>query len=190
MKKVYLVHGWEGSPGELYSWLASELKNRGFEVEAVSMPNPEEPAIESWVAKLNEVIGQVPDENVILVGHSIGAQAILRYLEGLKISGLFGGLVFIAPWLQVSGLETQEEEDIAKPWVETPIDNPKVSKHIPKNKFVAIFSDNDPFVPKENWELFEHLFGAKIIIESKKGHITTDEGCVDLPSALQAVLEM
>ena len=190
MKKVYLVHGWEGSPGKLYEWLASELAKEGLEVETLAMPNPDEPIITDWVAKLNECVGKNPDENIIFVGHSIGSQAILRYLARLETTGLFGGFVFIAPWLKVSGLKTQEEIDIAKPWVETPIDSKKVSQHIPKDKIIAIFSDDDPFVPKDNWELFEKFFGTKIIIESGKGHITAGEGVYTLPSVLQAILEI
>ncbi|MDO8569256.1 MAG: DUF1749 domain-containing protein [bacterium] len=190
MKKIYLVHGWEGTPGKLFMWITDELRIAGFEVEALSMPNQDEPIIKDWVVKLKETVGIRPNENIIFVGHSIGCQAILRYLANLENPGLFGGFVFIAPWLKVSGLETEEEENIAKPWVETPINNKKVLKHIPKNKIVAIFSDNDPFVPKENWKLFEHLFGAKVIIESGKGHITYEDGVYTLPSALEAVLEM
>ncbi|MDZ4205600.1 MAG: alpha/beta hydrolase [Patescibacteria group bacterium] len=190
MKKIYLVCGWEGTPGKLFEWMADELRKEGLEVEALSMPNQDEPVIKDWVAKLNEVVGNEPNKNIIFVGHSIGCQAILRYLAGLENPGWFGGVVFIAPWLKVSGLETEEEQEIAKPWVKTSIDSKKVLAHIPKNKIVAIFSDNDPFVPKENWELFEHLFGAKVIIESGKGHITYEEGVHTLPSALEAVLKM
>ncbi len=191
MKKVYIIHGWGGSPDEpLHKWLASELRKEGFEVVIPVMPNTDEPTIEAWVNKLNETIGKNPNENTILIGHSIGCQAILRYVAGLENSGFFGGMVFIAPWLKVSGLETEEEKSIAKLWVEPPIDYLKVLEHIPKNKITAIFSDNDPFVPKENWEEFESLFGAKIIVESRKGHFTADDGINTLPSALEAVLKM
>ena len=191
MKKIYIIHGWSGSPDEpLHKWLASELKSKGFEVEVPAMPNPDEPVIKDWVAKLNQVVGEEPDEGIIFIGHSIGCQTILRYLAGLKTSGFFGGAVFIAPWLYVSGLETEEEKSIAKPWVETPIDNVKVWKYLPENKRIAIFSDNDPFVPKENWDLFEQKFGAKIIIEKEKGHFTADDGVNSLPSALKAVLDI
>ncbi|MDO8728407.1 MAG: alpha/beta hydrolase [bacterium] len=190
MKKIYLVHGWEGTPGKLFIWIADELKKVGFEVKALSMPNQDEPIIKDWVVKLKETVGIKPNENIIFVGHSIGCQAILRYVAGLENPGLFGGCVFIAPWLKVSGLETKEEENIAKPWVEISIDDKKVLKHIPRNKIVAIFSDNDPFVPKANWDLFERLFGAKIIMESGKGHITENDGVNTLPSALDAVLKM
>ncbi len=190
MKKVFIIHGWSGSPSEpLHKWLAYELRKKGFAVEVPVMPNPDEPIIEKWVSKLNKVVGSQPDEDIILVGHSIGCQAILRYLAGLKTFGFFGGIVFIAPWLYLSGLEN-EDKNIAKPWIETQIDNTKIWKHVPKNKIVAIFSDNDPFVQKDNWEQFERLFGAKVITELGKGHFTADDGVDNLPSALEAVLGM
>lgn len=191
MKKVFLIHGWGESPDEpLYKWLSSNLEREGLEVITPVMPNTEKPIIETWIAKLHEVVGDEINNNVILLGHSIGCQAILRYLAGLGTPGLLSGLVFVAPWLKVSGLETEDENNIAKPWLETTLNNQKILEHIPQNKFTAIFSDNDPFVPKENWEQFEHVFGAKVIIESGKGHFTADDGIVSLPSALEAVLKM
>ena len=191
MKKVFIIHGWSGSPDEpLHKWLASELEKNGFEVEAPRMPDPDYPKIETWVPKLKEVVGDMPNENIIFIGHSIGCQSILRYLAELKAPGLFGGFAFIAPWLKVSGLETEEEESTAKPWVETSFDRKKASEHMPKDKIVAIFSDNDPFVPKENWEIFENNFHAKTIVESNKGHFIEDDGVENLPSALEAVLKM
>jgi|SRR3989344_2351720 len=189
MKKVYIIHGWGGNPDEpLHKWLASELRKEGFKVEIPLMPNSDGPIIEAWVNKLSEVIGKEPNKNIIFVGHSIGCQAILRYVTGLEAPGFLGGVVFIAPWFKVSGLETEEENNIVRSWIETPINYEKILEHIPQNKIVAIFSDNDPFVPKENWGEFEHLLGAKIIIESKKGHFTANEGVVSLSSALEAVL--
>lgn len=38
MKKVYLIHGWSGSPNEpMHQWLVSELEKAGFDVEAPEM---------------------------------------------------------------------------------------------------------------------------------------------------------
>lgn len=191
MKKVYIIHGWGGNPDEpLHKWLDSELRKEEFEVEVPAMPNSDEPIIEAWVNTLNQLVGKEPNENVIFLGHSIGCQAILRYLAELETPGFFGGVVLIAPWFKVSGLETEDERNIVKPWVETTINYEKVLEHIHGNRIVSIFSDNDPFVPKENWTEFERFLGAKVIIESKKGHFTKEDGINNLSSALEAVLAM
>ncbi len=150
------------------------------------MPDTENPIIEDWVKKLKEVIGN-PDKDTILVGYSIGCQAILRYLEKLHPTERIGGVVFIAPWFTLTNLETDEERKTAEPWLNIPIKDTDVIKHVPK--IVAIFSDNDPFVPAENIELFKRRFDAEIIIEPEKGHFTVESGVENLPSALRAILE-
>jgi uncharacterized protein len=192
MKKVYLIHGWSGSPQEpMHQWLISELQRSGYEVQAPVMPNPDEPIIKDWVNKLNEVAGPNPGGDAIFVGHSIGCQTILRYLEQLKRFGPVGGVVLIAPWFYLSDLETEEEKRIGKPWIETPIDPTKIWKQVPTGKLVAIFSDDDPVVPLEqNKERFENGYGAKIIVEKNKGHFTAEDGVNKLDSALKAILEL
>jgi len=165
------------------------LEENGLEVVLPKMPDTENPVIENWVKELEEVV-EVPDKDTILVGHSIGCQAILRYLEKLHPTKRVGGVVFIAPWFILTNLEDDEWE-IAKPWLETPIRETDVIKHI--SKMVAIFSDNDPLVPIENIEFFKKRFSndnfnLKIIIESQKGHFTEEDGVKSLPSALKAIL--
>ncbi len=81
--------------------------------------------------------------------------------------------------------EGPESIAIAKPWVETPIDFAKVKVHI--NKAIAIFSDNDPFVPLTQKDLFERELGAEIIVEHAMRHFSMSDKIFSLPSALSAV---
>ena len=84
-------------------------------------------------------------------------------------------------------METEEEKFIAKPWVETLIKEIDVIKHTPK--IVAIFSNDDPVVPmKENKKIFKERFGAEIIVEKEKGHFTEEDGIIEVPSVLDAIL--
>ncbi|MEX1063744.1 MAG: alpha/beta hydrolase [Candidatus Paceibacterota bacterium] len=188
MKKVYIIHGWEGSPEEpMHKWLKLKLEEAGYEVTVPEMPEAENPKIEAWVGKLKEIIEPGPD--TILVGHSIGCQGILRYIETLSEGSKIAGLVLIAPWMKLD-MKTIEEEgeeviEMAKPWMETPIDFKKVKTHV--GGMVAIFSDNDPYVPLDQQELFKTELGAEIIVEKQKGHFTEGDGVEDLPSALEAV---
>ena len=182
-KRVFIIHGWDGSPNEgWFPWLKKELENKGFSVRVPAMPKPEKPKIENWVNYLSKKVGR-PDKNTYFVGHSIGCQTILRYLETLPSDKKAGGAVFVAGWFTLKNLETKEEKEISKPWLEVPINFKKIKKHT--NKFVAIFSDNDPFVPISNKNLFKKRLNAKIIIEHKKGHF---DGSDNIPGALKAVL--
>ena len=188
MKRVYIIHGWGGSPDEpLHKWLTSELREKGFVVEAPAMPKPDEPKMETWIPFLSQLVG-TPDTNTFFVGHSIGCQTIIRYLETLPEGVKIGGAVFIAGWYNVRNLETEKEKRIAGPWVNTPRNDEKIRRAV--NQAVAIFSDNDPFVQPENQESWKEKVGAKIIVEHNKGHFTENDGVISLPSALEAMLEM
>src|SRR3989344_5696346 len=123
MKKVYLIHKWGGNSGEeWYVWLKEELEKKGFEVEVFDMPNTDEPKIEEWVKYLEENINSDDiDEKTYFVGHSIGCQTILRYLEKLHKNKKIAGCVFVAPWLDLINLG-EEEMKIAHPWINTKID--------------------------------------------------------------------
>lgn len=66
----------------------------------------------------------VPDEQTYFVGHSLGCQAIARYLESLSESIKVGGVVFVAGFFKrLSGLgEDVENNDIANHWLTTSLD--------------------------------------------------------------------
>ena len=153
------------------------------------MPEPLRPKIKAWIEFLKEQVG-VLDENTFLFGHSIGAQTILRYLESLPEDTKIGGAVFLAGWVHLTeeANETEEDAEIAEPWLKTPLNWVKIKSRT--NKFVGIFSDNDRLVPISDAKIFESNLGAKIIIEHCKEHFSGSSGIKELSSALEAVLEL
>lgn len=192
MKRVILVHGWDGNPkNNWFPWLKKKLESQGFKVIIPAMPETEAPEISKWVNYLKEIVGN-SDKDTFFVGHSLGCQAIMRYLETLSEKTKVGGCIFIAPWLFLDKNTIEEEgpesEQIAKPWVETPIIYNKIKNHA--DKFIAIFSDNDPFVPLENHNIFKKELAAKIIVEKGKGHFDDEAGIKELPIVLNSILEM
>lgn len=188
MRRVVLVHGWSGSPDNCwFPWLKKELRAKGFEVVIPAMPDPDRPIIKSWVSALKEAVG-APDEETILVGHSIGNQTIFRYLASLNTQVKIAGVVSVAGFFNLPNLSTQEEKDIAKPWLETPIDTEAVKRHA--KRIIAIFSDNDPDVDLSDKELFENRLGAETIVEHNKGHFSDDASVTELPVALEAIVSL
>ena len=169
MKKVYLIHGWGGSSeGAWFDWLKEELPKKGFEVHAFDMPETDSPKIETWIRYLEEKIhiGDI-DEQTYFVGHSIGCQTIMRFLEKLHKHKKIGGCVFVAGWFDLINLEPKEMV-IAHPWINSQIHFERILDHC--NNFLAIFSDNDPNVHLDEIKKFEKDLGAKIIIKKKQGH--------------------
>jgi predicted alpha/beta hydrolase family esterase len=184
MKRVFIVHGWDGSPNEgWFPWLKRNLKKAGYKVEVPKMPHASTPRINAWVSKLKKITKR-PDEVTYFVGHSIGCQTILRYLETLPKNTKIGGAVFVAGWFTLKNLETKEERAIAKPWMTKPIDYKKVKRF---KRFTALFSSNDPFVPRQNEILFRKRLGAKIIRLQNKGHFSGSDNIKKLPIVLKEI---
>ncbi len=190
MKRVYLIHGWEGYPdNNWFPWLKKELEARSFEVIIPNMPNSDAPVKSVWLKTLQDLIIN-PDENTILVGHSIGCQAIQRYLENLPEGKVIAGSVFVAGWINDPMWEgrTEEETEIVHDWYDIPKNYERIKSHC--KKFVSIFSTNDPFILKTNWQEADEILGSKIIIVENRSHFDDAAEIKDLPEALDAILEI
>lgn len=190
MKKVYLIHGWEGNPeNNWFPWLKQKLEAEGFEVIVPAMPGTEKPVKSVWLKTMRDIIVN-PNKNTYLVGHSMGCQAIQRYLETLEEGVVIGGAVFVAGWINDPMWEgrTKEEADVIQDWFDVPKDYEKIKSHC--KEFVSIFSTNDPFISKSNWDESEKELVAEVIILENKSHFDDDAGIKELPEALEAILEI
>ncbi len=190
MKKAFIIHGWAGNPDEgWFPWAKKELEQRGFEVYIPTMPDAygrEQPTIEGRLNVIQDVVGQ-PDEDTYFIGHSIGCQSIDRYLETLSPETRIGGIVYVAGWLTLKGLDDYEEKDrqAALPWLETPIDFQKVRTIC--HKSVAIFTKDDPFVDVKNAEFYQEKLGSKVIILESGAHLNDESNTKELPQVIEAI---
>jgi predicted alpha/beta hydrolase family esterase len=184
-----LIHGWSGSPEEGWGpWLKNELEKQRFEVHAPTMPDSKHPRMDAWLQTLASAVG-TPDENTYFIGHSLGCITTLRYLERLFEGQKIGGAVLVAGFSDIN-ITVGEDEDIREleSFFGAEVDFEKVKKHC--NHFVAIHSDNDPYVALRYADIFKEKLGAKIIVESNKGHFSGDDGITELPNALESVLKI
>lgn len=190
MKRVFIAHGWDGHPKEgWFPWLKEKLEAKGFEVFIPQLPDPGSPRIHNWVPKLAETVG-TPDEDTYFIGHSMGCQTIARYLETLPKGVKVGGAVFVAGFFKrLSNLEDEPDvKETEKHWMSTPINLDKVKPHLPRS--VALFSDNDPYVPLDNQDDFKNKLGSEIIIQHKYSHFNEGAGYKELPIVLEKLLEI
>lgn len=189
MNKIYIVHCWEGTKDDgWYPWLDSKVSNDNNRVIRFNMPNTEHPRIEEWVSELDKQVNNL-DDDTYFIGHSIGCQTILRYLENKNINKI-GGILFIAPWLNLlpEAISDEDSYKTAYPWINTKIDFDKIKKLT--SNITCIFSDDDYFVSLEQKEQFEKLLNAKTIVVSGKGHISSEDGVNELPLIYDKTLEM
>ena len=184
--RVFIIHRWGGNPNaDWYPWLSNALESRGFEVFVPGMPNPDKPTIEEWVSAISNTVGKV-DENTYFVGHSIGCQAILRFME--KAMGTAGGLLLVAPWLHLkkAAYESEEDRRIARPWIEKPIDFGKIKAR----EIRVIMATGDPYVPIEDSKIFEEMLGAIVNIMPIDTHFTEQDGYTELHVTLNEFMKM
>ena len=184
MKRVIVVHCWEGYPEYCwYPYVKRELEQRGFEVSVPLFPNTEKPKMNEWLPMLTELAGQ-PDEELYLVGHSFGCITIMRYLETLAEDQKIGGVVFVAGFTKNVGF------DEIQTFFENPIDLEKIKSQV-KNGFIAIHSDDDPYVDLKYADIFREKLGAEIIIKHNAKHfsgaIEGEESCTELPDVVQSI---
>ena len=187
-KRVFIIHGWGGYQTEgWFPWLKRELEAKGFQVFIPELPDTDKPRIQKWIPALAEVVGTA-DENTYFVGHSMGCQAIARYVEILDRR--VGGAVFVAGFFKrLTGLEDDPEvQETDRRWLEAPLDFGKARQNLGKS--VAIFSDDDPWVPLDNQDDFRDKLGSKIVIERGMRHFSGSDGLKELPAALRAVEEI
>ena len=142
MKTAIIVHGWEGSSqSDWMPWAKAAFEKEGTKVVVPDIPHTEAPEIGEWVEYLKSIVG-TPNKDTYFIGHSIGCQTILRYLETLNAP--VGGAIFVAGWFTLTNLEGPEAEAVAKPWIEEPMDFKKIKTNLPRS--VVMRGDNDQFV--------------------------------------------
>lgn len=181
-KRAFLIHGWEGYPEEGWKpWLKNELQKRGFEVFVPAMPETKNPRMDAWIPHLAKLVG-TPDKDCYFVGHSLGCITILRYLETLEEGQEIGGAVLVAGFSNHLNLKEFGT------FFTKPIDWEKINSRC--KKFVAIHSDNDPYVPLRHADIFKEKLNARVIILHNMKHFSGDDGINELPEALNAVLKI
>lgn len=186
MKRVVIVHCWDGKPDYCwYPYARRELEAKGFEVTVPAFPDTEEPMLEKWLPVLKEVAG-TPDEDLYLVGHSVGCITILRYLESLNEGQKIGGAVLVAGFADDLGF------DELKNFFTTPLDLDTLKSKA--NKFVAIHSDNDPYVPLKHGDTFKEKLGAELIVKHAMKHfsgpVDNEDSCTELPDVVESVVKI
>jgi len=178
-KRVFIIHGFQGHPeGGWKPWVKQELEERGFDVHVPHMPNPDSPKQEEWVQAIHDIVGE-PGQSDVIIGHSLGTIATLRYLETMKPGQTVGKVILVAGFYEDLG-----EVEIAN-FTDTPVNWEKIHAACPR--FEVIHSDDDDSVPTRFAQRLANQLKVPIEMHQGYGHFSSGDGITELPLLLSKV---
>lgn len=173
---VLLMPRWSGDQtSDFYPWLTRELDDALL--VAPLAPSKDAPTIDHCVRSLEKTFEGRSLEDTIVVGHSVGNQALLRWLA--QRNDRARGFVAVAGWWDVD-----EPWETIRPFIEDAFDIERAKKAAGK---VRVFlSDNDPFTSDEraNGRTWEEKMGAQVTVLPGRAHFN-DETFEELLEALR-----
>jgi predicted alpha/beta hydrolase family esterase len=177
MKRVVILHGNGGGTGRdaWYPWLKAELEKLGVMCGTPDLPDPVEAKASVWLPYIQDALQA--DENTILVGHSSGAVAAMRYAETHQI----GGSVLVGTYYTDLGYEDEK----ASGYFDTPWDWSAIKANQP---WIAIFaSSDDPYIDIAEPRLIRDKLGAEYHEFTDKGHFGVPTPMMEFPELLEAL---
>ncbi|MBI2798129.1 alpha/beta hydrolase [Candidatus Saccharibacteria bacterium] len=175
--KVILLHGNGGGKGSdnWLPWLKGELEKLNVKCLAPDMPDSELGRAKYWIPYLKDKLSA--DENTILVGHSTGAIAALKYAENSKLLGS----ILVGGYYTDLGDETEKKSGY--------FDQPWGWKAIKDNqKWAVVFaSTDDPWIPIEEARFIKDRLGSEYHEFSDQGHFGYDKDKKEFPELLRVL---
>ncbi len=168
---------WAGTAdSDWYPWLRAELD---VPVACARLlPTPQAPAIADCVAELATVAGRSNLEDTLLVGHSVGCQAVLRFVADLPEAVPVGAILCVAGWFAVDA-----PWDTIRPWMDTPLDDARIRAATPN--LSVLLSDDDPFTAdhEANTAAWRERLGAHVTVVAGARHFNAPRE----PDVLRAI---
>ena len=184
--KFVILHGTEGSPeGNWLPWLSRELKKLGHKTIRPTLPTPEGQTVENWTKVISEAVEKLdgPDEETIIVAHSMSPMAVCHYLNryGAKIGTAF----FVSGFTDYVD-ELEPYHTVNPRFFDKDFDWEKLKNNCPK--IICFAGDNDPYLPQDVLKRFSKLCGAKkFIVIPNGGHLNEESGYTAFPILLGTI---
>lgn len=175
--RAILIHG-NGSSKPTDNWfpyLKNELEKLGIRVDAPQFPETELAKSSAWLPFLETDLKA--DDNTILIGHSSGALAAMRYAQTHQILGS----ALIGAYYTHLGIETEKMSGY--------FDLPWNWEEIRKNQewIIQFTSTNDPWIPISEAHVIRDYLQTEYYETPDQGHFGGDYYKETFPELLEAI---
>jgi uncharacterized protein len=176
---VIIVHGAYGHPQEnWFGWLHRALHKQHIPCLVPSLPTPQGQTLENWLYEFDLQTASHINSQTILIGHSLGAVFILRWLE--RCQQRLAGAIFAGAFLSPVGIERFDL--INQSFLIDDYDFDKIRSHADKR--ICYHGKNDPYVNEYEFKLLARYLQAKRILISNGGHLNAMAGYQTFPHIL------
>jgi len=177
--RIIFIHGNGGGTGSdnWFPWCAAELQKLGLDVIAPDFPDPILARAEYWLPFLQNELGA--DENTILVGHSSGAVAAMRYAEQHK---LYGSVLVGACYTDLGDDDERKSGYYDKPW-----DWDAIKAN--QNWILQYASTDDPYIPIDEAHHIHEKLGTEYYEYTDQGHFGEDKGKKEFTELIEKLKE-
>lgn len=157
-----------------FPYVEKELTSLGIRVTNVKFPDPFLARKEYWLPFL-EKLGA--DQNTILIGHSSGAVASLRFAEKHPILGS----VLVGAYVSHLGDDNEKKSG----YFDAPWDWPAIKNN---QKWIIQFaSSDDPFIPIEEARIIAKELQTEYCEYTNQGHFGGRENKIEFPEMISAL---
>ncbi len=143
-------------------------------VEQQNWTNPER---DIWIAQLEKTVAQIAGD-LILVGHSCGANVIAQWAEQHDAQRVKGALL-VAP-ADIDDVHAMKEIQVQRPLTTLALPFPSI----------VISSDNDGHITEQRARYFSQCWGSQFVLIPGADHFQTEAGFGDWPLAEQLIEQL
>ena len=174
--KVILIHG-NGNTWPKKNWfpyVEKRLKQAGIKVIFKHFPDPIKARAKFWLPFITKLGA---DENTILVGHSSGAVATMRYAEKHKILGSI--------LVGVCHTDLGEPSETISRYYDKPWHWDKIKKN---QKWIVQFSStDDPHIPIREPRFIHKMLNTEYYESKTEGHFSSSDGKTKFPEIVAII---
>lgn len=177
--RIILIHGNGGSTvnDNWFPYVRKELENLGIDVIARTFPDNVLARQKYWIPFLKNELKA--DENTIIIGHSSGAVAAMRFAEKNKI---YGSILIGACYTDLG-----EEDEKISGYYEAPWNWEAIKNN--QNWIVQFASIDDPYINIEEPRFIHNKLSTEYFEFKDQGHFSRDIGKIEFPELVEVIKE-